>query len=81
MGRDGIDEITKKLFVLRNYDKVFMGAGVRQSLPRCCGRELDLGVFLKTRVQPLEIEVNGDIITMFEVTCPECGRVIPPEWH
>lgn len=35
MGRDGIDEITKKLFVLRNYDKVFMGAGVRQSLPRC----------------------------------------------
>ena len=81
MERNRLNEITKKLFVLRNYDSVFMGSGVRQILPRCCGRELDLGVFLKTLVQPLEIEVNGTPTTMFEVTCPDCGRPIPPEWH
>jgi hypothetical protein len=81
MGRYGADERSSKLFVLRNYDKVFMGTGVRQVLPRCCGRELDLGAFLKTRVQPLEMEINGSMMTLFEVTCPVCGRVIPPEWH
>ena len=80
MGLDAMDEILGKLFVLRNYDKVFMGAGVRQLLPRCCGLELDLGVFLKTRVQPLEMEINGKLMTLFEVTCPVCGRTIPPEW-
>lgn len=80
MVSDGIDEISRKLFVLRNYDKVFRGAGVRQQLPRCCGQELDLGVFLRTQVQPLEVEINGKPVTMFQVTCPTCGRAIPPKW-
>jgi hypothetical protein len=81
MRQNRLDEIAKKLFVLRNYDKVFMGAGVRQVLPSCCGQELGLGEFLKIRVQPLDIEINGHLITMFEVTCPVRGRAIPPEWH
>lgn len=79
----GLDtsEIKKKLFVLKHYDSVFMGAGVRQVLPRCCGHEIDLGALLRTQVQPLEVDVDGDLITMFSVTCPECGRLIPPEWR
>lgn len=77
----GLDELRNKLFVLENYDKVFRGAAVRQMFPRCCGKELDLGTFLRTHVQPLEVEVNGEVAMMFEVTCPECGRAIPPEWR
>jgi hypothetical protein len=75
------DEIKKKLFVLKNYDRVFLGAGVRQLLPKCCGRELDLGAFLRTQVKPLEVDVEGETFMMFSVTCPTCGRVIPPEWR
>lgn len=81
MGSLGLDEIRNKLFVLRNYDKVFRGAAVRQMFPRCCGMEFDLDVLLRSRVQPLEVEVNGEVVMMFEVTCPECGRAIPPEWR
>lgn len=77
----GLEEIRSKLFVLQNYDKVFRGAAVRQMFPRCCGKEFGLDVFLRTRVQPLEVDVDGDAVMMFEVTCPECGRSIPPEWR
>lgn len=76
-----LDEIRNKLFVLQNYDKVFRGAAAKQMFPRCCGNELDLGAFLNTLVRPLEVEVDGEAVMMFEVTCPECGRAIPPEWR
>lgn len=76
-----IEEIERKLFVLRNYENVFKRGIVRQVPPKCCGRELSLGDFLRTPVSPAMVEVGGDTFTFFEVTCPACGNKIPPEWN
>lgn len=75
-----IEEIQRKLFVLRNYEAVFRGADVRQLKPVCCGQELGLGDLLKTVVRPADVEIGGNSFTLFEVTCPTCGRSIPPQW-
>lgn len=77
----GLDVLRNKLFVLQNYDRVFRDGAVRQIFPRCCGKEFDLGSLLSASVQPREVEVDGEVVMMFEVTCPECGRAIPPEWR
>ncbi|HEY3309499.1 MAG TPA: hypothetical protein VGJ93_13680 [Desulfuromonadaceae bacterium] len=76
-----IEEIERKLFVLRNYEEVFKGGTIRQLHPICCGRELALGDFLRTPVSASMVEINGDTFTLFEVTCPTCGVKIPPEWN
>jgi len=75
-----IEVIQCKLFVLRNYEKVFRGEIVRQVKPLCCGRELGLGDLLKTTVHGSDVEINGKSFTLFEVTCPTCGKTIPPQW-
>jgi hypothetical protein len=80
MENDAMDEVGKKLFVLQNYDAVFKRSNARQMLPTCCGQEFDIDVFLRTGVRPMEVEVDGERVMMFEVTCPKCGRDIPPEW-
>ena len=75
-----IEEIQRKLFVLRNYEAVFKGTAVRQMKPVCCGQELGLGELLKTMVRPADVEIDGNPFTLFEVTCPTCGQSIPPQW-
>lgn len=75
-----IEEIQRKLFVLRNYEAVFRGEKVRQVKPVCCGQELGLGELLKTPVHASDVEINGTAFTLFEVTCPTCGQIIPPKW-
>lgn len=76
-----IEEIQRKLFVLRNYEAVFRGETVRQVKPFCCGQELGLGELLKTTVHASNVEINGSCFTLFEVTCPTCGQTIPPQWN
>lgn len=76
-----IEEIQRKLFVLRNYEAVFKGEVVRQIKPTCCGQEFGLGELLKMAVQPSDVEIDGSFFTMFEVTCPICGKTIEPTWN
>ena len=76
-----IEEIQRKLFVLRNYEAVFKGETVRQIKPACCGQEFGLGELLKAVVHPSDVEINGNSFTMFKVTCPICGKTIEPEWN
>lgn len=76
-----IEEIQRKLFILRNYEAVFRGDTVRQVKPICCGQELGLGELLKTTVQASDVDINGTAFTLFEVTCPTCGQKIPPKWN
>lgn len=75
-----LEEIESKLSVLRYYDEVFNGDRVRQQLPACCGRILEFCDLLKSDVKLAYIDIEGDSFTLFEVTCPTCGRMIPPEW-
>lgn len=78
MYTERINNIENKLMVLRNFDEVFLGQGIRQELPFCCDRELDLVTILRTGVTAVHADVNGVKTLLFEVVCPNCGRTIPP---
>lgn len=76
-----IELIQRKLFLLRNYEAVFRGGTVRQTIPICCGQELGLGELLKTAVNTSDVKIDGNSYIMFEATCPVCGQKIPPQWE
>ncbi|BCS52008.1 hypothetical protein [Geobacter sp. SVR] len=76
-----LEDVQRKLTILHSYDKVFRGSPVRQLLPRCCGKQFDIGKLLQMEVKQITVEVEGDQVMMFEVVCPVCGRVVPPEWE
>jgi hypothetical protein len=76
-----IEEIEQRLNVLKNYEKVFLGNVYRQNTPQCCGLRFDLNLLLRSQTRTIELDVEGTPCKMFEVTCPECGKPIPPSWH
>ncbi|MFA7060522.1 MAG: hypothetical protein WC156_06865 [Pedobacter sp.] len=76
-----IDEIQRKLFILRNYETVFRGETVRQVKPTCCGQELGLSELLKTTVHVSDMKINSSSFTVFEVICPICGQRILPQLY
>jgi hypothetical protein len=76
-----LEDVQRKLAILHSYDRVFRGDSVRQVLPRCCGQQFDIGRLLQMEVKEVMVEVEGNQVMMFEVVCPVCGRVVPPEWE
>ncbi len=66
-------------FLIAVYgEKVFGGGFVRQSMPSCCGRVIDLEKI--SAVKFIDIEVDGSKVTLIMPLCPLCGSWVIPTY-
>lgn len=68
----------EKLLISIYSKEVFEGNFIRQEVPRCCGKEIDL---YSTDVDFTDINIGEKKYTLLEPICPLCGKRVRATFH